>query len=79
MEWVVVISLQIYVVDDCFLMQRGSELAKYSKLPAREDDEGVDDEEEDQGECIACGESYVSASDEFWICCEHQAVQVSLI
>ncbi|KEH37528.1 putative chromatin regulator PHD family [Medicago truncatula] len=49
---------------------RGSELAKYSKPPAKEDDEGVDDEEEDQGECAACGESYVSASDEFWICCD---------
>jgi hypothetical protein len=66
----VVISLQICVAHDCFLMQRGSELAKYSKPPAKEDDEGVDDEEEDQGECAACGESYVSASDEFWICCD---------
>ncbi|RHN41465.1 hypothetical protein MtrunA17_Chr8g0366371 [Medicago truncatula] len=44
---------------------RGSELAKYSKPPAKEDDEEVDDEEEYQGECTACGENYVSASDEF--------------
>ncbi|XP_004513461.1 PHD finger protein ALFIN-LIKE 4-like isoform X2 [Cicer arietinum] len=48
---------------------RGSEMGKYSK-PAKEEDDGLDEEEEEQGECAACGESYVSASDEFWICCD---------
>ncbi|CAK8532003.1 unnamed protein product [Lathyrus sativus] len=35
-----------------------------------EDDEVLDEEDEEQGECAACGESYVSASEEFWICCD---------
>ncbi|KAH9611935.1 hypothetical protein KSS87_012693 [Heliosperma pusillum] len=45
---------------------------KYAKpVSAKEDDEGLDEEEEDEhGDtlCGACGENY--ASDEFWICCD---------
>ncbi|KAJ0074973.1 hypothetical protein Patl1_33619 [Pistacia atlantica] len=53
--------------------QRGSESqAKYSKpLQPKDEDEGLDDDDEDEhGEtlCGACGENY--ASDEFWICCD---------
>ncbi|GKV11993.1 hypothetical protein SLEP1_g23199 [Rubroshorea leprosula] len=51
---------------------RGSESSKFSnKLPAKDEDEGLDEEEdEEHGEtlCGACGENY--ASDEFWICCD---------
>ncbi|RVW52078.1 PHD finger protein ALFIN-like 3 [Vitis vinifera] len=52
--------------------QRGSESqGKYSKTPQKDEDEGLEEEEEDEhGEtlCGACGENY--ASDEFWICCD---------
>ncbi|KAL6335318.1 hypothetical protein AAG906_029560 [Vitis piasezkii] len=52
--------------------QRGSEpQGKYSKTPQKDEDEGLEEEEEDEhGEtlCGACGENY--ASDEFWICCD---------
>ncbi|KAL2234817.1 UNVERIFIED_CONTAM: PHD finger protein ALFIN-LIKE 5 [Sesamum indicum] len=44
---------------------------KYSKAQPKDDEEGLDEEEEDEhGEtlCGACGENY--ASDEFWICCD---------
>ncbi|XP_022966039.1 PHD finger protein ALFIN-LIKE 4-like [Cucurbita maxima] len=51
---------------------RGSEASKLSKGLAKEEDEGLLDEEEEEehGEtlCGACGENY--ASDEFWICCD---------
>ncbi|KAG7021348.1 PHD finger protein ALFIN-LIKE 5, partial [Cucurbita argyrosperma subsp. argyrosperma] len=51
---------------------RGSEASKLSKGLAKEEDEGLVDEEEEEehGEtlCGACGENY--ASDEFWICCD---------
>ncbi|PON47072.1 Alfin [Parasponia andersonii] len=54
-------------------VDRGSESqVKPSKaLQPKEEDEGLDDEDEDEhGEtlCGACGENY--ASDEFWICCD---------
>ncbi|KAF3781178.1 PHD finger protein ALFIN-LIKE 3 [Nymphaea thermarum] len=45
--------------------------AKYPKAQHKEDDVGLEEEdEEEHGEtlCGACGESY--ASDEFWICCD---------
>lgn len=52
--------------------QRGSESqGKYSKPLQKDEDEGLEEEEEDEhGEtlCGACGENY--ASDEFWICCD---------
>ncbi|XP_044497162.1 PHD finger protein ALFIN-LIKE 4-like [Mangifera indica] len=53
--------------------QRGSESqGKYLKqLQPKDEDDGLDDEDEDEhGEtlCGACGENY--ASDEFWICCD---------
>ncbi|XP_059644844.1 PHD finger protein ALFIN-LIKE 4-like isoform X2 [Cornus florida] len=44
---------------------------KYSKPQPKDEEEGLDEEEEDEhGEtlCGACGENY--ASDEFWICCD---------
>ncbi|KAK3030913.1 hypothetical protein RJ639_036651 [Escallonia herrerae] len=44
---------------------------KYSKPQPKDEEEGLDDEEDDEhGEtlCGACGENY--ASDEFWICCD---------
>ncbi|XP_038699162.1 PHD finger protein ALFIN-LIKE 4-like [Tripterygium wilfordii] len=50
---------------------RGSEPGKYAKMQLKDDDEGLDEEEdEEHGEtlCGACGENY--ASDEFWICCD---------
>ncbi|KAL9460823.1 hypothetical protein AB3S75_003924 [Citrus x aurantiifolia] len=54
-------------------VQRGSEShTKYSKpMQPKDEDEGMDEEEEDEhGDtlCGACGENY--ASDEFWICCD---------
>ncbi|XP_059645622.1 PHD finger protein ALFIN-LIKE 4-like [Cornus florida] len=52
--------------------QRGSEsLGKYSKMQPKDEEEGLDEEDEDEhGEtlCGACGDNY--ASDEFWICCD---------
>ncbi|KAL6226745.1 hypothetical protein ACLB2K_000706 [Fragaria x ananassa] len=50
---------------------RGSEPGKYSKMLPKDEDEGLDEEEdEEHGEtmCGACGDSY--AADEFWICCD---------
>lgn len=46
---------------------------RYTKPPSqpKDDEEGMDDEEEDEhGDtlCGACGDNY--ASDEFWICCD---------
>ncbi|XP_073271101.1 PHD finger protein ALFIN-LIKE 4-like [Primulina huaijiensis] len=44
---------------------------KVSKSQPRDEEEGLDEEEEDEhGDtlCGACGENY--ASDEFWICCD---------
>ncbi|XP_075509950.1 PHD finger protein ALFIN-LIKE 5-like [Primulina tabacum] len=44
---------------------------KVLKLQTKDEEEGLDDEEEDEhGDtlCGACGENY--ASDEFWICCD---------
>ncbi|XP_073052669.1 PHD finger protein ALFIN-LIKE 4-like [Primulina eburnea] len=44
---------------------------KVLKLQPKDEEEGLDDEEEDEhGDtlCGACGENY--ASDEFWICCD---------
>ncbi|XP_026398764.1 PHD finger protein ALFIN-LIKE 4-like isoform X1 [Papaver somniferum] len=56
-------------------MQRPSEPqpTKYAKPtpPPRDDEEGLEDDEEDEhGDalCGACGENY--AADEFWICCD---------
>ncbi|KAI4335249.1 hypothetical protein L6164_013913 [Bauhinia variegata] len=49
---------------------RGPDSVKNLKQ-AKDEDEGLDDEEEEEhGEtlCGACGENY--ASDEFWICCD---------
>ncbi|XP_057768202.1 PHD finger protein ALFIN-LIKE 4-like [Salvia miltiorrhiza] len=46
-------------------------LGRMSRPQPKDDDEGLDEEEEDEhGEtlCGACGENY--ASDEFWICCD---------
>ncbi|OAY27081.1 PHD finger protein ALFIN-LIKE 4 isoform X1 [Manihot esculenta] len=50
---------------------RGSESGKYSKGQPRDDDEGLEeDDEEEHGDtlCGACRENY--AADEFWICCD---------
>ncbi|KAF8388767.1 hypothetical protein HHK36_025447 [Tetracentron sinense] len=51
---------------------RGSEpQGKYSKgMQPKDDEEGLDEEEDEHGDtlCGACGENY--ASDEFWICCD---------
>ena len=70
----------LYHLVHCFIgqpqqqqpQQRGSESqGKYSKTPQKDEDEGLEEEEEDEhGEtlCGACGENY--ASDEFWICCD---------
>ncbi|KAI8544659.1 hypothetical protein RHMOL_Rhmol08G0312800 [Rhododendron molle] len=44
---------------------------KFSKPQPKDEEEGLDEEDEDEhGEtlCGACGENY--ASDEFWICCD---------
>eukprot|EP01018_Ginkgo_biloba_P005356 Gb_11603 [translate_table: standard] len=53
-------------------VQRVSESqTKVSKLPPKEEDDTLDEEdEEEHGDtlCGACGENY--ASDEFWICCD---------
>ncbi|KAM7476071.1 hypothetical protein LguiB_023314 [Lonicera macranthoides] len=48
-----------------------SKVGRYSKPQPKEEEEGLDKEDEDEhGEtlCGACGENY--ASDEFWICCD---------
>nr|GMC65454.1 PHD finger protein ALFIN-LIKE 4-like [Ipomoea batatas] len=46
------------------------ETVKYSKVQAKDEDDGFDEEEDEHGDtlCGACGENY--ASDEFWICCD---------
>ncbi|XP_075505244.1 PHD finger protein ALFIN-LIKE 5-like [Primulina tabacum] len=43
---------------------------KISVSQAKDDEEGLDEEEDEHGDalCGACGENY--ASDEFWICCD---------
>ncbi|XP_073303940.1 PHD finger protein ALFIN-LIKE 5-like [Primulina huaijiensis] len=43
---------------------------KISISQAKDDEEGLDEEEDEHGDalCGACGENY--ASDEFWICCD---------
>ncbi|GMN36911.1 hypothetical protein TIFTF001_006389 [Ficus carica] len=53
--------------------QKGSESQgkQLKPLPPKDEDDGLDEEDEDEhGEtlCGACGENY--ASDEFWICCD---------
>lgn len=48
-----------------------SKMGKYSKSQAKDEEEVLDEEdEEEHGDtlCGACGENY--ASDEFWICCD---------
>ncbi|MQL74976.1 hypothetical protein Taro_007341 [Colocasia esculenta] len=54
------------------MLQKSSESqAKYSKSTnPKEEEEGLEEDEEEHGEtlCGACGENY--ASDEFWICCD---------
>ncbi|XP_016514306.1 PHD finger protein ALFIN-LIKE 4-like [Nicotiana tabacum] len=48
-----------------------SKAGKYSKAHVKDEDDGLDEEEdEEHGDtlCGACGENY--ASDEFWICCD---------
>jgi len=48
-----------------------SKAGKFSKPQPKDEEEGLDEEDEDEhGEtlCGACGENY--ASDEFWICCD---------
>ncbi|KAB2604196.1 PHD finger protein ALFIN-LIKE 4-like [Pyrus ussuriensis x Pyrus communis] len=51
---------------------RGSESVKYAKVTPKNEDEGLDEEDDDDEHgktvCVACGESY--AADEFWICCD---------
>ncbi|CAK7352518.1 unnamed protein product [Dovyalis caffra] len=50
---------------------RGPESVKYSKGQPKDEEEGLDEEEDDEhGDtlCGACGENY--AADEFWICCD---------
>ncbi|KAL3586171.1 hypothetical protein D5086_013038 [Populus alba] len=50
---------------------RGSESVKYLKGQPKDEEEGLDEEEEEEhGDtlCGACGENY--AADEFWICCD---------
>ena len=51
--------------------------AKYAKaLPPKDEDEcsdevnGEDDDKHEETLCGACGENYVSESDEFWIACD---------
>ncbi|KAK6789548.1 hypothetical protein RDI58_013348 [Solanum bulbocastanum] len=43
---------------------------KYAKVEVKDEEDGLDEEEEEHGDtlCGACGENY--ASDEFWICCD---------
>ncbi|KAF3683822.1 putative ataxin-2 -like protein isoform X1 [Capsicum annuum] len=43
---------------------------KYTKVEVKDEEDGLDEEEEEHGDtlCGACGENY--ASDEFWICCD---------
>ncbi|CAI9114385.1 OLC1v1015102C1 [Oldenlandia corymbosa var. corymbosa] len=51
--------------------QRASESqGRYTKPQPKDDNNGLDEEEEEHGDtlCGACGENY--ASDEFWICCD---------
>ncbi|WMV30348.1 hypothetical protein MTR67_023733 [Solanum verrucosum] len=45
-------------------------LGKYAKVEVKDEEDGLDEEEEEHGDtlCGACGENY--ASDEFWICCD---------
>ncbi|XP_059318449.1 PHD finger protein ALFIN-LIKE 4-like isoform X2 [Lycium ferocissimum] len=47
-----------------------SKVGKFAKVEVKDEDEGLDEEEEEHGDtlCGACGENY--ASDEFWICCD---------
>ncbi|TMW99831.1 hypothetical protein EJD97_001891 [Solanum chilense] len=47
-----------------------SKLGKYAKVEVKDEEDGLDEEEEEHGDtlCGACGENY--ASDEFWICCD---------
>ncbi|XP_012077005.1 PHD finger protein ALFIN-LIKE 4 isoform X3 [Jatropha curcas] len=50
---------------------RGTDSGKFSKGQPKDEDEGLDEEEdEEHGDtlCGACGENY--AADEFWICCD---------
>ncbi|KAJ4708822.1 PHD finger alfin-like protein [Melia azedarach] len=50
---------------------RSSESGKYSKsVQPKDENEGVEEDEEEHGDtlCGACGENY--AADEFWICCD---------
>ncbi|XP_009340458.2 PHD finger protein ALFIN-LIKE 4 [Pyrus x bretschneideri] len=51
---------------------RGSESVKYAKVTPKNEDEGLDEEDDDDEHgktvCGACGGSY--AADEFWICCD---------
>lgn len=50
---------------------RGSDSSKQSKVMPKDEDEGMDEEDDDDHSdtlCGACGENY--ASDEFWICCD---------
>ncbi|XP_055810652.1 PHD finger protein ALFIN-LIKE 4-like [Solanum dulcamara] len=47
-----------------------SKVGKYAKVEVKDEEDGLDEEEEEHGDtlCGACGENY--ASDEFWICCD---------
>ncbi|XP_060213632.1 PHD finger protein ALFIN-LIKE 4-like isoform X1 [Lycium barbarum] len=47
-----------------------TKVGKFAKVEVKDEDEGLDEEEEEHGDtlCGACGENY--ASDEFWICCD---------
>lgn len=49
---------------------RASDSVKYLKGQPKDEEEGLDEEEEEHGDtlCGACGENY--AADEFWICCD---------
>ncbi|XP_068335267.1 PHD finger protein ALFIN-LIKE 4-like [Pyrus communis] len=51
---------------------RGSESVKHAKVMPKNEDEGLDEEDDDDEHgktvCGACGGSY--AADEFWICCD---------
>ncbi|KAK4372838.1 hypothetical protein RND71_008222 [Anisodus tanguticus] len=47
-----------------------SKVGKYAKVEVKDEEDGLNEEEEEHGDtlCGACGENY--ASDEFWICCD---------
>ncbi|KAF3673286.1 PHD finger protein ALFIN-LIKE 5 [Capsicum chinense] len=47
-----------------------TKVGKYTKVEVKDEEDGLDEEEEEHGDtlCGACGENY--ASDEFWICCD---------